>query len=146
MLSNLGQYTYYPDCHQTGILVSRITHILSTYINIQWFWRDFWIDFRDYCLLGSLICSIYSIKVMMLVTRQVYLSQGSPISYLHIHWRQMGLKKGGAEWEFETYLLKFETYLILRDYETEKTTGAPAPAAPASLAPMHIQNRHLYYI
>ena len=48
-----------------------------------------------------------------------------------------------AEWEFETYLVKFETYLVnfetysvLRDYETKKTTGAPAPTAPASLAPM----------
>ena len=50
----------------------------------------------------------------------------------------MGLKRGGAEREFETHLLKFETYLVLRDYETEKTTGAPAPAAPASLAPMFI--------
>ena len=53
----------------------------------------------------------------------------------HIHWRQTGLKRGGAEQEFETHLLKFETYLVLRDYETEKTTGAPAPA---TLAPMHI--------
>ena len=50
----------------------------------------------------------------------------------------MGLKRGGAEQEFETHLLKFETYLVLQDYETEKTTGAPAPAAPASLAPMII--------
>ena len=33
-------------------------------------------------------------------------------------------------------LRKFETYSVLRDYETKKTTGAPAPAAPASLAPM----------
>ena len=59
----------------------------------------------------------------------------------------MGLKRGGAEWEFETYLLKFETYLVLRDYETEKTTGAPAPAAPASLAPMTItiQNNNLNF-
>ena len=40
--------------------------------------------------------------------------------------------------QFETYLLNFETYLVLRDYETEKSTGAPAPAAPASLAPMMI--------
>ena len=52
----------------------------------------------------------------------------------------MGLKRGGAEREFETHLLKFETYLVLRDYETEKTRGAPAPAAPASLAPMPICN------
>ena len=50
----------------------------------------------------------------------------------------MGLKRGGAEREFETHLLKFETYLVLRDYETEKTTGAPAPTTPASLAPMLI--------
>ena len=35
----------------------------------------------------------------------------------------------GAGWEFETYS-------VSRDYETKKTTGAPAPAAPASLAPM----------
>ena len=55
---------------------------------------------------------------------------------MNLHWRQTGLKRGGAEREFETHLLKFETYLVLRDYETENTTGAPAPAAPASLAPM----------
>ena len=55
------------------------------------------------------------------------------------------MKCGGAEWEFETYLVKFETYLlkfetysVLRDYETKKTTGAPAPATPASLAPMQM--------
>ena len=57
---------------------------------------------------------------------------------MYSRWRQTGLKRGGAEREFETHLLKFETYLVLRDYETEKTTGAPAPAAPASLAPMII--------
>ena len=61
-------------------------------------------------------------------------------SYItHMHWRQTGLKSGGAEWEFETYLVKFETYSVLRDYETKKTTGAAAPAAPASLAPMCIR-------
>ena len=59
-------------------------------------------------------------------------------SLSHRHWRQTGRKSGGAEWEFETYLVKFETYSVLRDYETKKTTGAPAPAAPASLAPMII--------
>ena len=63
------------------------------------------------------------------------------LGFSNAHWRQMGLKRGGAEREFETHLLKFETYLVLRDYETEKTTGAPAPAAPASLAPMHIFKR-----
>ena len=57
---------------------------------------------------------------------------------VHKHWRQTGRKSGGAEWDFETYLVKFETYSVLRDYETKKTTGAPAPAAPASLAPMNI--------
>ena len=51
------------------------------------------------------------------------------------HWRQTGLKSGGAEWEFETYLVKFETYSLIRDYETKKTAGA---AEPPSLAPMHI--------
>ena len=30
----------------------------------------------------------------------------------------------------------------LRDYETKKTTGAPAPAAPASLAPMPNLNNY----
>ena len=30
--------------------------------------------------------------------------------YLDSHWRQTGLKSGGAE--FETYLVKFETYLV----------------------------------
>ena len=59
--------------------------------------------------------------------------------FMHAHWRQTGLKRGGAEREFETNSLKFETYLVLRDYETEKSTGAPAPAAPASLAPMCMQ-------
>ena len=71
-----------------------------------------------------------SLKEDLQVSSQVrkYLSK-----YVNLHWRQMGLKRGGAEREFETHLLKFETYLVLRDYETEKTTGAPAPA---SLAPM----------
>ena len=53
----------------------------------------------------------------------------------------MGLKSGGAE--FETYLVKFETYSVLRDYETKKTTGAPAPAAPASLAPKYVHTTQL---
>ena len=50
----------------------------------------------------------------------------------HSHWRQTGLKSGGAEWEFETYLVK------IRDYETKKTAGAPEPPEPPSLAPMSI--------
>ena len=57
-----------------------------------------------------------------------------------------GPESGGTEWEFETdlvkfetYLVKFETYSVLWDYETKKTTGAPAPA-PASLAPMEIMD------
>ena len=62
----------------------------------------------------------------------------------HNHWRQTGRKSGGAEWEFETYLVKFETYSVLRDYETKKTTGAAAPAAPASLAPMLIEHTFSY--
>ena len=32
------------------------------------------------------------------------------------HWRQTGLKRGGAEWEFETYLFKFETYLVVLNF------------------------------
>ena len=52
-----------------------------------------------------------------------------------MHWRQTGLKSGGAEWEFKTYLVKFETYSVIRDYETKKTAGA---AEPPSLAPMKI--------
>ena len=48
--------------------------------------------------------------------------------YTNNHWRQKDRKSGGAEWEFETYLVKFETYSVLQDYETKKTTGAPAPA------------------
>ena len=56
-----------------------------------------------------------------------------------------GPERGGAEREFETHLSKFETYLVLRDYETEKTTGAPAPAAPASLAPMNIIDTDVYF-
>ena len=50
----------------------------------------------------------------------------------------MGLKSGVAEWEFETYLVKFETYSVIRDYETKKTAGAPEPPEPHSLAPMQI--------
>ena len=34
----------------------------------------------------------------------------SSIVYDDTHWRQTGLKSGGAE--FETYLVKFETYLV----------------------------------
>ena len=41
----------------------------------------------------------------------------------YFHWRQTSLKSGGAEWEFETYLVKFETYSVLRDYETKKNNG-----------------------
>ena len=55
---------------------------------------------------------------------------------VHSHWRQTGLKSGGAE--FETYIVKFETYLVKRDYETKKTAGAPEPPEPPSLAPMFI--------
>ena len=58
--------------------------------------------------------------------------------YWNIHWRQTGLKCGGAEWEFETYLVKFETYSVIRDYETKKTAGAAEPPEPPSLAPMYI--------
>ena len=63
----------------------------------------------------------------------------------HLHWHQTGLKRGGAEWEFETYLVKletnlvkFETYSVKRDYETKKTAGAHEPPEPPSLAPMNI--------
>ena len=51
------------------------------------------------------------------------------------------MKSGGAEWEFETYLVNLETYSVLWDYETKKTTGAPAPTAPTSLAPMQISKQ-----
>ena len=67
--------------------------------------------------------------------------------YTYLHWHQTGWKSGGAEWEFKTYSVKFETYSVLQDYETKKTTGAPAPAAPtapASLAPMYILQRYIY--
>ena len=57
------------------------------------------------------------------------------IHMLYVHWRQTGLKSGGAEWEFETYLVKFETYSVIRDYETKKTAGA---SEPPSLAPMYM--------
>ena len=50
----------------------------------------------------------------------------------------MGLKSGVAEWEFETYLVKFETYSVIQDYETKKTAGAAEPPEPPSLAPMEI--------
>ena len=43
-----------------------------------------------------------------------------------------------VEWEFETYIVKFETYSVKRDYETKKTAGALEPPEPPSLAPMQI--------
>ena len=43
-----------------------------------------------------------------------------------------------VEWEFETYIVKFETYSVKRDYETKKTAGALEPPEPPSLAPMYI--------
>ena len=55
----------------------------------------------------------------------------------------MGLKSGGAEWEFETYLVKFETYSVIRDYETKKTAGAAEPPEPPSLAPMIVRHFEL---
>ena len=55
-----------------------------------------------------------------------------------MHWRQTGRKSGGAEGELETYLVKFETYTVIRDYETKKTAGAAEPPEPPSLAPMNI--------
>ena len=33
---------------------------------------------------------------------------------------------------------KFETYAVIRDYETKKTAGAAEPPEPPSLAPMKI--------
>ena len=33
---------------------------------------------------------------------------------------------------------KFETYAVIRDYETKKTAGAAEPPEPPSLAPMII--------
>ena len=58
----------------------------------------------------------------------------------------MGLKSGVAEWEFETYLVKFETYSVIRDYETKKTAGAAEPPEPPSLAPMEIYNIFIFLI
>ena len=43
-----------------------------------------------------------------------------------------------VEWEFKTYIVNFETYLVKRDYETKKTAGALEPPEPPSLAPMYI--------
>ena len=63
-----------------------------------------------------------------------------------MHWRQTGLKSGGAECEFETYLVKFETYSVIRDYETKKTAGAAEPPEPPSLAPMHINMLRLHVL
>ena len=37
---------------------------------------------------------------------------------------------------------KFETYAVIRDYETKKTAGAAEPPEPPSLAPMSIS---VYY-
>ena len=42
-----------------------------------------------------------------------------------------------------TYSVKFETYSVIRDYETKKTAGAPEPPEPPSLAPMQISPRHV---
>ena len=33
---------------------------------------------------------------------------------------------------------KFETYAVIRDYETKKTAGAAEPPEPPSLAPIYI--------
>ena len=49
-----------------------------------------------------------------------------------------------VEWEFETYIVKFETYSVKRDYETKKTAGALEPPEPPSLAPMNILLRTIY--
>ena len=65
-------------------------------------------------------------------------STWSGYAFTHTHWYQTGLKSGSAEWQFETYLVKFETYSVIRDYEDQKTTGAPEPTEPPSLAPMTI--------
>ena len=78
----------------------------------------------------------YSIDSYLTSEQNTFLVNLTTATNMNIHWRQTGLNRGGAEREFETHLSKFETYLVLRDYETEKTRGAPAPAAPASLAPM----------
>ena len=39
---------------------------------------------------------------------------------------------------------KFETYAVIRDYETKKTAGAAEPPEPPSLAPMQIFFKHMY--
>ena len=71
----------------------------------------------------------------------------------------MGLKSGGAEWEFETYLVefktylvkfetylvKFETYSVIRDYENKKTAGAAEPPEPPSLAPIIIFLKNILF-
>ena len=36
---------------------------------------------------------------------------------------------------------KFETYAVIRDYETKKTAGAAEPPEPPSLAPMSISQQ-----
>ena len=46
-------------------------------------------------------------------------------SYKNKHWRQTSLKSGGAEWEFETYLVKFRDLFSttrLRDQENNGCT------------------------
>ena len=39
---------------------------------------------------------------------------------------------------------KFETYSVIRDYETKKTAGAAEPPEPPSLAPMMILHYHYF--
>ena len=69
---------------------------------------------------------------------QIFLRKAKYKEFTYFQWRQTALKSGGAEWKFETYLVKFETYSVIRDYETKKTAGAPEPPEPPSLAPMLI--------
>ena len=43
----------------------------------------------------------------------------------YFHWRQTGLKSGGAEWEFETYLVKIRDLFSntrLRDQKNSRCT------------------------
>ena len=65
---------------------------------------------------------------------------------LNYHGRQTGLKSGGAERNFETYLVKSPRLIDhqpmrppnFQDFETKKSAGAPEPPAPPSLTPLSI--------
>ena len=127
-------YTIYILCYDLWYL-----HFLLYWCAIP-NWPDV-LNFGKPCAHKEIFCSY----CMEQYGVQIQFCNSVSVVVHYCHWRQTGRKSGGAEWEFETYLVKFETYLVkfetysvLWDYKTKKKMGAPAPAAPASLAPMVI--------